>query len=201
MRLRTARQRRSDSRGGTTPTLRYSTSAGGPNKKSRTIFAGSVNSSLPPELPLFPTPPPPNRKDDAPSSQQRRARTSHGGEPTEHHRLRTQILDTNSSLSSSPFILDLPFSLSLFPFSRSSRATNENKQDTYSGILLANTKKDSSPQRRGTDLVIKHISNSKVSNRSSSMEAATQKQGFSTIRFQATRRTYKSSKFIIFSIW
>ncbi|KAM2683229.1 hypothetical protein EV1_044873 [Malus domestica] len=47
------------------------------------------------------------------------------------------------------------------PFSRSSRATNENKQDTFSGILLANTKKDSSPQRRGTDPVMKPTSNSK----------------------------------------
>ncbi|KAB2610392.1 protein LONGIFOLIA 1-like [Pyrus ussuriensis x Pyrus communis] len=48
------------------------------------------------------------------------------------------------------------------PFSRSSRATTENKQDIFSGILLVNTKKDfSSPQRRSTDSVMKPTSNSK----------------------------------------
>ncbi|CAN6708462.1 unnamed protein product [Malus baccata var. baccata] len=48
------------------------------------------------------------------------------------------------------------------PFSRSSRATTENKQDIFSGILLANAKKDfSSPQRRSTDSVMKPTLNSK----------------------------------------
>lgn len=73
-------------------------------------------------------------------------------------------LDLSDSVSTtdSPFrLVNTDQSDRSDPFSRSSRATNENKQDTFSGILLANTKKDSSPQRRGIDPVMKPTSNSK----------------------------------------
>ncbi|BBH00220.1 hypothetical protein Prudu_010148 [Prunus dulcis] len=48
------------------------------------------------------------------------------------------------------------------PFSRSSRATNENKPDLLSGVFLGKTQKDfTSPKRRSTDSVMKPASNSK----------------------------------------